>query len=184
MNHPRINPLEKPYSEGIGTLLDKFPQGPDGPIALFRTLAHSERALKKVAQSGLLDRESPIEMRDREIVILRTCVRCHCPYEWGVHVHAFAKHVLLTPAQVDDSASTHIDPTIWSEKERILIHWVDELVDDKSISDNLWNKASKVFSTNQLMELILLVGFYHSIAFLNNTLRITQEPGTPHFVVT
>ncbi|HEV7760231.1 MAG TPA: hypothetical protein VGO78_14620 [Acidimicrobiales bacterium] len=28
-------------------------------------------------------------MRDREIVIDRTCARCGCQYEWGVHVAFF-----------------------------------------------------------------------------------------------
>lgn len=81
MTYARLKPLTAPYPDAIAPILEKYPQGPDGPIALFRTLAHSERILKKVGQSGLLDKASPIDMIDREIVILRTSARCNCSYE-------------------------------------------------------------------------------------------------------
>jgi hypothetical protein len=44
---------------------------------------------------SLLDR-GPVSRRHREIVIDRTCARCGCAYEWGVHVALFAQRVALT----------------------------------------------------------------------------------------
>jgi hypothetical protein len=46
---------------------------------------------------SLLDR-GPVSLRHREIVIDRTCARCDCAYEWGVHVAFFANGLRL-PAE-------------------------------------------------------------------------------------
>ncbi len=179
MSTARIRPLTSPFPESVAGILAKYPQGPEGPIALFRTLAHSERILKKVGQSGLLDRDSPIKMIDREIVILRTSARCDCDYEWGVHVKAFSSYVGLSQEQI--SATVHGSSTseVWGTEHSTLIQMVDELVDRKKISDSVWLCLNEIYTSGQIMELILLVGFYHSIAFLNNSLQVEQEPDTP-----
>ncbi|MFT5691123.1 MAG: 4-carboxymuconolactone decarboxylase [Oceanicoccus sp.] len=148
-------------------------------MALFRTLAHSERMLTKVGQAGLLDKDSPIEMIDREIVILRTSARCGCAYEWGVHVKAFSAFVGLTQDQIRATTLSGATSDAWTGHQSLLIEMVDELVDSKTISNCLWSRADDSFTVEQIMELILLVGFYHSIAFLNNVLRTEQEPSTP-----
>jgi alkylhydroperoxidase family enzyme len=46
-----------------------------------------------------------LSMRDREIVIDRTCARCGCEYEWGVHVAFFANRVGLGEDQVASLAT-------------------------------------------------------------------------------
>jgi hypothetical protein len=60
---------------------------PEGvpPLLLFRTLAVNERVFHRVMAGGLLDRGS-LTLRERELVIDRTCFRCGSEYEWGVHV--------------------------------------------------------------------------------------------------
>ena len=65
-------------------------------------------------------------MHDREIVIDRTCARCHCEYEWGVHVAFFADRVGLTSEQITSlthGAST--DPCWSSPRDRVLIDVAD-----------------------------------------------------------
>ena len=48
------------------------------------------RAWDKFRAGSLLDR-GPLSLREREIVIDRTCALTGCEYEWGVHVALFAK---------------------------------------------------------------------------------------------
>ena len=93
----RIAPLEPPYSADIqaqfnaimGTL----------PLILFRVLAGHPRAWGKFRAASLLDR-GPLSLREREIVIDRTCALTGCEYEWGVHVAIFAKAAELTGEQI------------------------------------------------------------------------------------
>jgi alkylhydroperoxidase family enzyme len=55
--------------------------------------------LEKFRAGSLLDR-GPLSLREREIVIDRTCALTGCEYEWGVHVATFADAAHLTAEQV------------------------------------------------------------------------------------
>jgi alkylhydroperoxidase family enzyme len=176
---PRIQPRPTPYPEPIKAILAGYPQGPEGPIRLFRTLAHSERALKKIGSAGLLDKSSPLSMKHREIIILRTSANLGTDYEWGIHVQAFSKHVGLTAEQLEDSCNQPPTPGLWQEQEIALLRVVDSLTTSATINDELWASVTAEFSVGQVMEIIMLVGFYHTIAFLNNAMCVEQEDGTP-----
>lgn len=41
-----------------------------------------------------------LSLGPREIVIDRTCVRCRCEYEWGVHIAFFGERAGFTREQV------------------------------------------------------------------------------------
>ena len=43
------------------------------------------------------------------------------------------------------------------------------------ISDDLWTKLLAAFSVEQILELIALVGFYHTVSFFANGLRLPPE---------
>src|SRR4051812_29406070 len=53
------------------------------------------RAWEKFRGGSLLDR-GPLSLREREIVIDRTCALNGCEYEWGVHVATFSDAAHLT----------------------------------------------------------------------------------------
>ena len=107
------------------------------PLALFRTLAVNERVFLRVMAGGLLDRGS-ISLREREIVIDRTCARCGSEYEWGVHVAFFAERVGLTAAQVAATCAPEAEAVAFPERERLLLRLVDALHDRARVDDALW----------------------------------------------
>jgi len=90
----RIAPLEPPYAPDIGEQFDRIMRGAP-PLMLFRVVAGHARAWDKFRAGSLLDR-GPLSLREREIVIDRTCARTGCEYEWGVHVSTFAEAAHLT----------------------------------------------------------------------------------------
>jgi len=108
-------------------------------------------------------------------VIDRTCARCGCTYEWGVHVALFAQRVALTQEQVRATVHGDANDPVWSDDERLLIRMVDELHDSASLSDELWAALAAAFSVEQILELIALVGFYHSVSFFANGLKLPAE---------
>ena len=85
---PRIAPLEPPYQAEIQSQFDPIMRGAP-PLMLFRVMASNLRAWEKFRAGSLLDR-GPLSLREREIVIDRTCALNACEYEWGVHVTTFA----------------------------------------------------------------------------------------------
>ena len=123
-----------------------------------------------------------LSMREREIVIDRTTARCRCEYEWGVHVAFFAERVGFTPAQV--TSLTHggpWDPCWTDERERLLIEAVDALHDEADLGDDLWRRLHEHLTDEQLLDLLLLAGWYHAISFAANGARVAAEAGTPRF---
>jgi alkylhydroperoxidase family enzyme len=64
---------------------------------------------------------------------------------------------------------------VWSDEERLLIRMVDELHDSASLSDETWGALAATFSVEQILELIALVGFYHSVSFFANGLKLPPE---------
>jgi 4-carboxymuconolactone decarboxylase len=49
------------------------------------------------------------------------------------------------------------------------------------VDDALWRRLAAEFPPTQLVELIALAGFYHTVSFATNALRIELEAGAPRF---
>jgi alkylhydroperoxidase family enzyme len=175
---PRVEPLASPYPDDVQKTFDAIMPPGVPPLSLFTTLARVPRVWERFRGGSLLDRGA-LSLRLREIVIDRTTARKKCGYEWGVHVAFFAEKVRLTPAQVEATARGSADDAVWSDDERLLVRLVDELCDTADVTDALWTALEKSFSLDQILEAILLVGFYHSVAFLANALRLPPESYAP-----
>lgn len=183
-SNQRIAALEPPYSaEAAAQLQRMMPPGAE-PIGLFRTFARNLPMARAMGGWGSyeLSRELSLGMRHREIVIDRTCARCGCEYEWGVHVAFFAERVQLSVAQV--RSITHGGPAdpCWDDPaDALLLEAVDALHDGADIDDDLWARLAAVFSEEQLLDLLLLCGWYHAISFAARGARVALEPGAPRF---
>src|SRR5262245_17999810 len=134
---PRVEPVAPPFPAELQAVLDKIMPPGVPPLTLFTTLARVPRTYERFRAGSLLDR-GPLSLRHREIVIDRTCARCGCAYEWGVHVAFFAERVAFTPEQVHATVHGDAGDPAWSGEERLLIRLVDELHDTATISDDLW----------------------------------------------
>ena len=168
---PRVAPVAPPFPSELQAIFDRIMPPGVPPLSLFTTLARVPRTYERFRAGSLLDR-GPLSLHHREIVIDRTCARCGCAYEWGVHVAFFAERVKLTPEQV--RATVHGDAD-WSDDERLLIRLVDELHDTSRISEELWDALTRAFMTEQVFEVIALVGFYHTVSYFANGFRLAPE---------
>src|SRR5271155_4907018 len=119
----RIAPLEPPYAAEIAAQFDRIMRGAP-PLMLFRVVAGNPRAWEKFRAGSLLDR-GPLSLREREIVIDRTCALTGCEYEWGVHVSAFADAAGLTEEEIRATVREGAEAACWSDAERALIAAVD-----------------------------------------------------------
>jgi alkylhydroperoxidase family enzyme len=179
MTAPRIPPLEPPYPDSIQQDFDRIMRG-QPPLNIFRTMAQSPRVLSRMVAGGLLDKGS-ISLRERELVILRTTALCGAEYEWGVHVAAYNVKAGFTPRQLQ--ATVHGDDAspVWDAPERLLIALCDALQARQDVDDALWARLRAVYSEAQLLELLMLAGFYRMVSYLVNTARVEHQHGTPRF---
>ncbi|HVT41898.1 MAG TPA: carboxymuconolactone decarboxylase family protein [Acidimicrobiales bacterium] len=154
------------------------------PILLFRTFVKNMAMTEAMRAWGgyELSKRLSLSMRDREIVIDRTCARCRCEYEWGVHLAFFADRVGFTSAQV--ASLTHgasTDPCWTSARDRVLIDVCDALHDESRIDDALWQRLAAECAEGEILDLLLLCGWYHAISFAANGTELALEEGAPRF---
>ena len=121
---PRIEPVEPPYTAEVADLLAAMMPPGAPPISLFRAFARNVPMTRAMAGWGRyeLGRELSLSMREREIVIDRTCARCGCEYEWGVHVAFFAERVGLDADQLRSLTHGGPDDPCWTDRrDRLLV---------------------------------------------------------------
>jgi hypothetical protein len=57
----------------------------------------------------------------------------------------------------------------------------DALHDTADIPDELWAELSVTFTEPQLLDLLLLAGWYHAISYVARATRLPPEPHAPTF---
>ncbi|MGB5809158.1 MAG: hypothetical protein WBG86_01435 [Polyangiales bacterium] len=186
---PRIPHLEPPYEPTVGQALSMMMPMDRGvePLRLFRTIVRDMPlgvAMGTMGRFMLSRRESggaAFDLRTREIVIDRVTARCGCEYEWGVHVTAFAEKANLTDAQVYSLVHGTGRDSCWEPRDRAVLDMVDELHDTGHVSDDAWSVLTVHFDESQLLELLILAGWYHAISYLANGTRTEREPWAARF---
>jgi 4-carboxymuconolactone decarboxylase len=181
---PRIAPLEPPYSPDVEEMLSKWmpPGAGVEPLRLFRTLVVHESLAARMRPlgAGILG-HGLLDPRDRELMIHRTCARCGAEYEWGVHAAFFGKAVGLSDAELAATVTGPADDPVWCERERAIIRLADELHDGADVSDATYGELERHFTAEQLLELVVTAGWYHTISFVIGAARIAPEPWADRF---
>ncbi|MFJ2240847.1 carboxymuconolactone decarboxylase family protein [Streptomyces sp. NPDC087859] len=181
---PRMEPLHPPYSAAVDQSLRRWmpPDVPHEPLTLFRVLHRNPELTSRmfVLGSGLLG-HGLLPATDREIVIARVTARAGCAYEWGVHAASLARQAGLTEEQI--RATTESDPTAttsWLPRHTALLAAVDELHDTARLSQPAWDALRVHYEDEQLLEFLVLTGWYRTISHLANGLQLQEEAwGTP-----
>lgn len=185
MNTPttRLAPLAPPYSPALQDLLTRMtPPGAPGVLALFRVLAHHPALAERMTGWGgfLLSKRASLSLRDREVVIGRVCARCGAEYEWGVHVTAFSDAAGFTQEQVAVVAGrASLEPLM--DRDQLLVRLVDELHETSTVRDGLWAELAALWTPPQLIELLMLAGWYRAISYVCNATRVPLEPWAATF---
>ena len=176
---PRIAPLEAPYPPEIQAQFDRIMRGAP-PLLLFRVMAGHARAWDKFRAGGLLD-PGPLSLRQREIVIDRTCALTRCEYEWGVHVAIFAGPARLTADEIRATVQGDAASLCWSPAEQALIAAVDALHHRAALSKDEFAALSAHYEAAQILEIMLLCGFYRTVSYLANGLKLPLEATATRF---
>jgi alkylhydroperoxidase family enzyme len=176
----RIAPETPPFAEDIEAALARIMPPGAPPLVLFTTLARNPRVFQRVMAGGLLDPGS-ISLRERELIIDRTTSRCGSEYEWGVHIAFFAERAGLGDAAIATVLHGAPDDPIFTPREQLILRLVDALHETNAIDDALWRPLKAEFSDEQLIEMVVLTGFYHTISFVTNAFAIPLEENAARF---
>jgi alkylhydroperoxidase family enzyme len=171
---PGITPAAAPYPPDVQARFDALMPPGVAPLTLFRVLARDARLFWRFMGGGLLDK-GHLTLRQREIVIDRVTARCGSEYEWGVHVAFFAKRAGLDDAQLRSLVLGGPEDACWSDEDALLIRFCDALHDACDVGDALWAGLRAHFREEAVLELLLLAGFYRTVSYLTNALRLPLE---------
>ena len=176
MSHeaPRMAPAAPPYPAEVQARLDALMPPGTAPLLLFRVLARDRRLFERFMGGGLLDK-GHLTLRQREIVVHRVTARCGAEYEWGVHAAFFSRRAGLDAAQLRSTAHGGPEDACWDAQDALLIRLCDALHAECTLGDALWGDLRAAFSEEAILELLLLAGFYRTVSYLANALRLPPE---------
>jgi 4-carboxymuconolactone decarboxylase len=146
---------------------------------IFATLVRHPGLFRRWLPFGGKLLSGKLPARDRELLILRTGWRCRSEYEWGQHT-LIATTIGLTDADIR-RVQGGPDAPGWDAFDATLVRAADELHDDGCLGDETWRVLAAHYDERQLIEVPMLVGHYHMVAFTLNSLGVQREPGVPGF---
>jgi 4-carboxymuconolactone decarboxylase len=177
---PRIAPLSPTEQDAQHTELLGSVATTTGPATnIFRTLVRHPGLFRRWLPFGGKLLAGKLPPRDRELAILRTGWRCGSEYEWGQHV-LIGRAAGLTDEEIN-RIQAGPDAAGWDPADAVVLRAADELHDDSCIQESTWNLLADRYDERQLIELVMLIGHYHMVAFTLNTLGVQREPGVPGF---
>lgn len=175
---PRIPPLpESQWTPEQRAIMERRLAGGDatlGRLHIFTTLARHQALFERwLPFGGYLLGRGVLGERERELLILRTGYNCASPYEWGQHVR-IGLAVGLDRAEIERVARGPRAPG-WSDDDATLLQAADELHRDAKIGADTWARLAARYDERALIEIPMLVGQYHMVAFTLNSLEVEPE---------
>jgi len=169
---PRLTPLEPAQRTEEQRELLVGIWGEDAPN-LFSTVARHPALFRAWMPfcMQLLTR-SVFSPRERELLIIRTASLCGSAYELEHHLR-FGAEVGLSDR--DLAALTGGGSHDWSARDGLLVAAADELHANHEISEATWRGLSALLTTEQLVELPMLVGHYILLAGTLRSLGVPLE---------
>jgi len=128
-------------------------------------------------EGGTIFYNGTIPKRERELAVLRLAWLSGAPYEWGEHVD-IGKRYGVTAEEIE-RVTQGSSAAGWSEHDAAVVRGVEELLENKILTDDTWDTLAKSWSEQQLMEFPMLVGAYLATAFQQNSLRLRLAPDNP-----
>lgn len=181
---PRVRPVSPPYPPGVEEGLKRVsPRWRDSePLSIFRVWARHPKLGRAIGPiGGFLLNDGDVEAADRELLILRTCAKAGAEYEWGVHAAGYSPRSGLSSSTIEATACLATDDPSWSDRERVLLRLVDEFDECVDVSEDLWAELVKRWTEPQVLELLLIAGFYRYVSFTARATRTTPEVWAPRF---
>jgi alkylhydroperoxidase family enzyme len=115
-----------------------------------------------------------LTVREQELVILRMAVLYRSEYVWKHHVKV-GREFGINDAELDAirQGSYAVFP---AERERAFLELTDAFVNDRSLSQELWNRTRGVLGSRDFIDLISLVSQYVLFALTNVCMQVQLEP--------
>lgn len=163
--------LDKASPE-VRDMLGRLP----APANIFNMMAHAETCLKPVMKlGGTMLGKLELDPKLRELCLLHAVRLEGGGYEWEQHV-PIALDLGCTEAQIAALKSGKDAAACFDAREQAALRFTREVVVDVGASPATLAEVRKHLSERETVELILMSGFYITLARLTETLGVENDP--------
>lgn len=179
-SQPRIAPLPaEQQDEQARELLEGVRVAGAPASNIFATLVRHPGLFRRWLPFGGKLLAGKLPARDRELLILRTAQLCNAEYEWAQH------RLIGLRAGISEQEIERVrdggPADGWDEFDAALLRAADELHAQSEITQATWDTLATRYDETQLIEVPMVVGHYHLVAFTLNSLGVELEAGVTGF---
>lgn len=169
-------PYVDPASDATPPAVREAMAGLAVPLNIFKLVAHASTNFRPFLRFGgtILGKQA-LSGKLRELAILRVAKLSGAEYEWVQHV-PIARAAGASEAQVAALDRGDAEAPCFDETERLLLRFTDEVVRDVGASEATFRALAAKLSHRELVELVLAIGFYMTVARVMETFAIDLEP--------
>jgi len=176
---PRIEPITE-FEGELGEIMATALTHDGRPLNIFGTLGKHPKLLKRFnLLGGFLLNKGMLPARERELVILRVGANAQAEYEFGQHT-VIGRDCGLTDDEIA-ALTRSPDSYAWSADDLALIALADELHADDCVTDTTWSGLARRWDDAQLVELLVVAGFYRLVSGFLNSTGVQLDDGIPGF---
>jgi alkylhydroperoxidase family enzyme len=151
--------------------------GPDTEHVVFRTFMHHPELMAVHSPFVQYVKNSTnLPVRHRELAILRGAWLGGVDVQFVIHTE-IGLDSGLTPDEIDRIPAGPGAPG-WSDDDAAVLRAVDELHSSCRVGDDTWAALARQYTRRQLIEFLLLVGNYRTLAYVQNSVGIRPPTGT------
>lgn len=143
-------------------------------LNLHRIMAHAPPLMLASHNTALAFRnETKLPRVLVELVVLRTAQVADCPYVWDRHV-PYGRACGVSEQQIAEIQCWN-GSAAFTPREKVALGFAEKVAQQAPIDDASFAKMRENFSSREIVEITMLVGFYVSTAILIKALGVPPE---------
>lgn len=160
----------------VSEKLNKIMDGLQPQLNIFRMLANSEPVARGFLKMGnaLLDR-GQLSPTLREIAILRVGWLSKASYEVYQH-ERIGRDVGLSEEKLR-ALPKGADEKVFDAREKAVLRFTDDVVKNVKASDANFKAVAEFLDNEQIVELVLCIGFYMMVSRFLETMEVDDQDG-------
>ncbi len=144
-------------------------------LNIFRMSAHAETSFRPLISLGAsILTEQQLNGRLRELVILRVARLSGAVYEWVQHV-PIAESAGATAEEIEALEGDDIDAACFDQPTKAVLRFATEVTLDVRASKESFDDLRQYLSAREIVELIIAVGFYMTMARIMESTDIDMD---------
>ena len=145
-------------------------------LNIFKMMAHAENSFRPLLRLGTsILGQQQLDPKLRELIILHVAKLSGSRYEWTQHV-PIGKSTGITDAQIDALDNGKSDAGCFDDTEKVLLRFTGEVVERVKASQATFDEMQRRFSSREIVEVLLTIGFYMTVARLLETTDVDIDP--------